>query len=74
MGPQKGSTNDLATLNDLDESTLIDELLHRYRKHVIYVSILIKPEKKNTCVSDHPRKKIGLVGRKNFFFFFLFFF
>ena len=38
MGPQKGTTQDLATLSDLDESTLIDELHHRYKKNVIYVS------------------------------------
>ena len=38
MGPQKGTTHDLAILSDLDESTLIDELHHRYKKNVIYVS------------------------------------
>ena len=39
MGPQKGTTDDLATLSELDETSLIEELHHRYKRNVIYVSI-----------------------------------
>lgn len=39
MGPPKGSTDDLAKLESLDESSLIEELHQRYKRDVIYTYI-----------------------------------
>jgi hypothetical protein len=42
MGPPKKSTDDLASLPDLDDTILLEELHHRYRRDFIYVSLYTK--------------------------------
>lgn len=40
MEPGTGLVNDLATLSDLDENILLEELRARYNKDIIYVSMV----------------------------------
>ncbi|XP_060551419.1 myosin-IIIb-like [Ruditapes philippinarum] len=59
MGPPKKSTDDLASLPDLDDTILLEELHHRYRRDFIYTYI------GDILVSINPYKTLqGLYGEE----------
>lgn len=59
MGPPKRGTDDLATLPDLDDTILLEELHHRYRRDLIYTYI------GDILVSINPYKSLpGLYGEE----------